>query len=780
MIGTVISHYKILEKFGAGGMGVVYKAEDTKLKRTVALKFLPPELTRDPEAKARFIHEAQAASILQHHNICTIHDIEETADCQLFIVMDFYDGVTLKNKIGEGLLTLEEALHIAIQIAEGLAKAHEKGIVHRDIKPANILITSDGIVKILDFGLAKLTGKSVLTKTGTTVGTVAYMSPEQAQGVKIDHRSDIWSLGVVLYEMITGQQPFHSEYELGLIYAIINENPELIHKVRPGTTPELSGIVCQALAKKVDHRYQSIKDFQEDLKAVAAGMQPIKVKRLSWRTIRRVRPVYSLSAVLFIILSLLIVLNSDRLQEWFLGRMSQVKPAIRLAVLPFVNLSGDSDQEFLSDGLTQELITQLGHLHPEGLSVIAQTSVMRYKKMAIPIEQIGRELGVNYLLEGSVRQEANRIRVAAELVKVSDQTQIWSDTYERDLSAILAVQEQVSQSVAKALAVKLLPAGQIASRTIDPNLYETYLKGMFYVSQNNPDSFEKGMRYLHQAVEINPAEPLGYIGLAQGYVTMAHGGADEIDYYQRARAAAEQALKLDPNAAEAVGALAEVALYYEWDWRKAEELFQHSLELNPSLAMTHYHYAWYLALFNRLDEAIAEHKLARDLDPLRALHTGWLGQLYNYAGRYDEAIIEAKKALELNPNFWPSYQVMRIAYFRKGMHGEAIAAAKSLVEINPLRGNPSLVAAYAAAGQREQALAIVPKMEEDKTTSTAVAYLVLGNKERALQVLESCYEAHRSTLPWVLVHGNEFESLRSDPRFQDLLRRMRLPLDENK
>ncbi len=643
MIGTVISHYKILEQLGTGGMGVVYRAEDTKLKRAVALKFMPPELTRDPEAKARFIHEAQAASILQHHNICTIHDIEETADGQLFIVMDFYDGVTLKQKISDGLLTEEEAVHIAIQIAEGLTKAHEKGIIHRDIKPANILIPGDGIIKILDFGLAKLTGKSVITKTGTTVGTVAYMSPEQTQGVKIDYRSDIWSLGVVLYEMITGQQPFHSEYELGLIYAIINEDPEPLHKVHPGTTPELSGIVSQALAKKVDHRYQSIRDFQEDLEAVAAGMQPLKVKRLSWRTIRRVKPVYSISAILFIILSLIIVINSGRLREWFLESTGQVKPAIRLAVLPFANLSGDSDQEFLSDGLTQELITQLGRLHPKGLSVIGRTSVMRYKKTETPIEQIGRELGVNYLLEGSIRQEANRIRVAAELVKVSDQTQIWSDTYERDLSAILAVQEQVSQSVAKALAFKLLPAGQTASRTIDPKLYEAYLMGMFYVSQNNLKSFEKGLRYLHQAVEINPAEPLGYIGLAQGYVTIGHGGADEIDCYQRARAAAEQALKLDPHTAEAVGALAEVALYYEWDWKKAGELFQHSLELNPSLAMTHYHYAWYLALFDRLDEAIAEHKLARELDPLRALHTGWLGQLYNYAGRYEEAIIEAKK-----------------------------------------------------------------------------------------------------------------------------------------
>jgi len=451
-----------------------------------------------------------------------------------------------------------------------------------------------------------------------------------------------------------------------------------------------------------------------------------------------------------------------------------------MAVLPFVNLTGDPEQEYLNDGVTQEMITQLGRLHPRGLSVIARTSVVRYKNSDAPVDQIGRELGVEYVLEGSAQREANRVRITAELIQVRDQTQLWADTYEHDLSGFRGVQSEVAQSVAKALALKLLPAEQTrlaSARTVNPELYDAYLKGMFYVSQNNPESFDKGMRYLHQAVEIDPAEPLAYAGLAQGYVTLGHGGAEQPDAYPRAKAAAEQALKLDPEMAEAVGVLADVALYYEWDWARAEELFKRALELNPSLAMTHYHYAWYLALFDRFDEAIAEHKLARDFDPLRALNTGYLGGIYNYAGRYDEAIVEAKKALELNPKFWPSYQILRSAYSEKGMHQEAVDAAMQMIELDPFRGNANLIMAYVSAGQREKALAIAPKLKRNTPAFNYVgqAYLALGDKDMALEELEAAYKAHRTTLPWVRVRGSGWDSMFDDPRFQDLVRRMDLP-----
>jgi TolB-like protein/Tfp pilus assembly protein PilF len=782
--GSLIAgKYKIIEEIGHGGMGIVYKAEDLKLKRCVALKFLPPLLMDSRELKERFLIEAQAAAALSHPNICVIHEIGESEELH-YLAMEYVEGETLRDKIRKGPLKPEEALVIAAQVAAGLGEAHSKGIIHRDIKSANIMVAAKGQAKVMDFGLAKLRGGSSLTKSQTTLGTVAYMSPEQARGDELDGRTDIWSMGVVLYEMLAGKLPFRGDHDQTVIYSIFHREPESLMKAGPGTAPELAQIVAKALAKKKTERYQTMEEFRADLEAVAEGFRPAKARRRVRRKIFGLNVNYFLPAALVVIL-VLFGINIGGVRDRLLGRGASSARAVRMAVLPFANLTGDPEQEYLNDGVTQEMITQLGRLHPQGLSVIARTSVLRYKKSDTPIDQIGRELGVEYVLEGSAQREANRVRITAELIQVRDQTQLWADTYEHELSGFRGVQSEVAQSVAKALALKLLPAEQTrlaSARSVNPEVYDAYLKGMFYVSQNNPESFEKGMRYLHQAVEIDPAEPLAYAGLAQGYVTLGHGGAEQADAYPRAKAAAEQALKLDPEMAEAVGALADVALYYEWDWAKAEELFKRALELNPSLAMTHYHYAWYLVIFDRLDEAIAEHKLARDLDPLRALNTGWLGDLYNYAGRSDEAIVEAKKAIELNPNFWPSYKILSRAYSKKGMHQEAIAAAMRLIELEPLRGYPLLALAYLAAGEREQALTIVPKMGGKSRGFNLVGqvYLALGDQDRALQELEDAYKAHESTVPWVRARGYGWESMFDDPRFQDLVRRMSLPVGGQK
>ncbi len=778
--GSLIAgKYRILEEIGRGGMGVVYKAEDLKLKRCVALKFLPPHLMDSPELKERFLIEAQAAAALSHPNICVIHEVGESEKGP-FIAMEYVEGETLRDRIKKKPLRTEQALDIAVQVAAGLGEAHGKGIIHRDIKSANIMVTGKGQAKVMDFGLAKLRGGSSLTKSQTTLGTVAYMSPEQARGGDLDQRTDIWSLGVVLYEMLAGRLPFRGEHDQSVIYSILHEEPESLKKVRPDGAPGLEQIVGQALAKKTAERYQTMEEFATDLKAVAEGVRPLKARRRVRRKIFGLNVTYLLPAALVAIL-VLFGFNIGGVRDRILGPRAASARAIKMAVLPFANLTGDPEQEYLNDGVTQEMITQLGRLHPSGLSVIARTSVMRYKKGDTPVDQIGRELGVEYVLEGSVAQrQANRVRISAELIKVKDQTQIWTDSYEHDLSGFRAVQSEVAQSIAKALTLKLLPTEQtrLASvKTVNPAVYDAYLKGMFYVSQNNPESFEKGMRFLHQAVEIDPAEPLAYAGLAQGYITLGHGGSEEADVYPRAKAAAEQALKLDPDMAEAVGALAEVALYQDWDWKRAEDLFTRALKLNSSLAMTHYHYAWFLCLFDRLDEAIVEHKLARDLDPLRALNTGWLGDLYNYAGRYDEAIVEAKKALELEPDFWPSYYILRRAYSEKRMHKEAIDAARRLTELDPTIGKTQMIMAYVAAGQRDQALAIAPGLDKNYPISTlvAMAYLALGDRDTALQVLESAYKAHQSTVPWLRVRGFGLDAMFDDLRFQDLVRRMNLP-----
>jgi serine/threonine protein kinase/tetratricopeptide (TPR) repeat protein len=776
--GTLIAgKYRIVEEIGQGGMGIVYKAEDIKLKRFVALKFLPPHLMDSPELKERFLVEAQAAAALSHPNICVIHEVGESEE-HPYIAMEYVEGETLRDKIRKGPLKSEEALGIVGQVASGLAEAHHKGIIHRDIKSANIMVTDNSQAKVMDFGLAKFSGGSSLTKSQTTLGTVAYMSPEQAWGGDLDHRTDIWSLGIVLYEMITAKMPFRGDHDQAVIYSILHDEPESLKKARPDTAPGLDEIVGQALAKKPADRYQTMEEFREDVEAVAEGLKPLKARPRRVKRILGIRAAYVYSAPV-ILLALLLGLNVGGFRNRLLNRAAPA-PAIRLAVLPFENRSGDPQQEYFSDGMTQEMIAQLGRLHPESLSVIARSSVLRYEKTNTPVVQVGRELNVGYVLEGSVQREGTRVRITAELIKVRDQTQLWADSYEHDLSGFQAVQSEVAQSIAKALALKLLPAEQtrLASvKAVNPAVYDAYLKGMFYVSQNNPESFEKGMRFLHQAVEIDPAEPLAYAGLAQGYITLGHGGSEEADVYPRARAAAEQALKLDPDMAEAVGALAEVALYYDWDWAKAEELFMRALKLNPSLAMTHYDYAWFLCLFDRLDEAIAEHKLARDFDPLRALNTGFLGDLYNYAGRYDEAIVEAKKALELEPDFWPSYYILRRAYSEKRMHKEAMDAARRLAELDPTAGKTQMIMAYVAAGQRDQALAIAPGLDKNYPIATLVgmAYLALGDKDTALQILETAYKVHQPTLPWLRVRGFGWDAMFGDPRFQDLVRRMKLP-----
>ncbi len=780
--GTVIAgKYRIIEEIGQGGMGIVYKAEDLKLKRSVALKFLPPHLMDSPELKERFLVEAQAAAALSHSNICVIYEIGESGE-HPYIAMEFVEGETLRDKIKKGPLKPEEAVDIVSQVAVGLGEAHGKGIIHRDIKSANIMVTAKGQAKVMDFGLAKLQGGSSLTRSQTTLGTVAYMSPEQARGGELDQRTDIWSLGVVLYEMLIGRLPFRGDHDQTVIYSILHQEPESLIKARPGLDPGLGQIVWKALSKKPADRYQTMEELREDLAAMAEGFKPFRAKRRAVRKIFGLNVKYLLPIALAVIL-VLVGLNIGGIRDRIFGPSAAPARTIRMAVLPFANLTGDPEQEYLNDGITQEMITQLGCLHPQSLSVIARTSVMRYKKSDTPVDQIGRELGVEYVLEGSARREANLVRITAELIQVRDQTQLWADTYEHDLSGFRGVQSEVAHSVAKALALKLLPAEQTrlaSARTVNSEVYAAYLKGMFYVSQNNPESFEKGMRYLHQAVAIDPAEPLAYAGLAEGYITLGHGGAEQLDAFPRARAAAEQALKLDPEMAEAIGVLADVALYYEWDWVKAEKLFKRALELNPSLAMTHYHYAWYLVIFDRLDEAIVEHKLARDLDPLRALNTGWLGALYNFAGRYNEAIVEAKKAIDLDPDVWPSYQVLRIAYSEKGMHQEAIAAAERLVELNPMRGYAHLTMAYALAGQREKALAISSKFERNTRSFNHIgqAYLMLGDKEAALQELEDAYKAHQTTLPWIRAHGYGWDSMHDDPRFQELLRKMNLPVKE--
>ncbi len=792
MIGKTLSHFRIIEKLGAGGMGVVYRAHDEQLDRDVAIKVLPSAGFDDASARTRLLREARTASKLNHPHICTIHEVGEH-EGQAFIAMELVEGLTLSALLEGGPLPVEHVQRYGLQLAEALAHAHERGIIHRDLKSANVIVTPDGRAKVLDFGLAKrqsagdmsetaTRGSETVTAPGMVVGTLAYMAPEQLRGRPADARSDIWSLGVVLYEMAAGVRPFQGSTGFELSSAIMNQAPPPLATGPTGPLPPGFGtIIERCLEKEPDQRYQQCTEVRAALEAVqSGGAVPVwagrkrRISRRVWLSLAA-----GLGTVLVTVIAVLMGLNLEGVRDRLLGG-AQAPKFRSIAVLPVANLSGDPAEEYYADGMTYTLIATVSQIG--SLRVIERGSVMPYKGTKKPLSEIARDLNVDTVLDASVAREGGRVHVTAQLIDAAAARNLWADAYDRPATDVLRLQSEVAREIARKINVTLTPEQAkrlTSSREVDPKLYEAYVRGKFYVSQNTQESFEKGMRYLRQAVDIDPAEPLTWVGLAEGYIALGHGGAELIDIFPKAKAAAEQALKLDPDAAEAEGVLAEVALYYDWDWVKAERLIKHALEVNPSLAATHYHYAWYLALFNRLDEAIVEHKLARDHAPLQPANTGWLGGLYNYAGRYDEAIIEAKKAIELDPKFWPSYRVLSTAYSHKGMHPEAIAAAQRIIELSPFIGNAVLGAAYALAGQREQALAIAGRLEgtaSQRPQRLSELYAALGDRNAMFRGLEAAYEARVTTLPWIRVHGGPYDSVRDDPRFQNLLRGMKLPL----
>jgi serine/threonine-protein kinase len=741
MIGKTISHYRIVEKLGEGGMGVVYKAEDTKLKRTVALKFLPPELTRDPEAKERFIQEAQAASALDHPNICNIHEIDETSESQLFICMACYGGETLKERIARGPLGIEEAIRIAAQIGEGLAKAHAVGIVHRDMKPANIMITSEGVVKILDFGLAKLVGRTQHTKTGTTLGTVAYMSPEQARGAAADYRTDIWSFGVILYEMLTGQRPFGGDYDQAVIYSILNDEPRSVTSIRPDVPGSIGVIMEKCLEKDPNGRYGSAEELTKDIRQLEGAWGQTSAR----------------------------------------GAMQKSKELPSIAVLPFRDMSPARDQEYFCEGIAEELINGLAQI--AGLRVAARTSAFQFKDKDLDVRRVGKELGVESVLEGSVRKAANRLRITAQLINVEDGYHLWSEKYDRELEDIFAIQDEISLAIVEKLRGKLLKEEKsklVRRYTDNEEAYNLYLKGRYYWNRRHEGGIQKAIELFQQAVEKDPLCAPGYVGIADCYnVCGILGLMDPRIAYPRSKEAVAKALDIDEGLAEAHASLGWIKTFYYWDWAGAEVEFLRSFELNPNYANAHYFYSLYLGAMGRHDESIAESSHALELDPVDLAVNSIHGCTLYWGRRYDAALEQFRKTLDMDPNFYLVNLYFGMTLASREMWREALEPFTRALAVSP--GSPLAIGfvgyALAGSGQKKEALEVLDRLEELSkeryvgSYAKAAVHFGLKADDRMFECLERAFVEKESWLA-MLNTIPIWDRVRSDPRFIALLRRV--------
>lgn len=804
MLGSTISHYRVLREIGRGGMGVVFEAEDLTLRRRVALKFLPRESAQRAVALERFRMEAWTASALNHENICTIFEIGEY-EGQPYLAMELLEGRPLSALLPGGALPLDQLLDLGTQIADALDTAHRKGIVHRDVKPANIFVTARGRAKLLDFGLAKLVSAEAmpagaggaaaphtesltqLTDPGVAVGTVAYMAPEQARGEELDTRSDIFSFGAVLYEMATGRAPFEGSTSANLFDALLNRTPASVLRLNPELPAGLDHVICKALEKDRELRYQSASEIRADLKrlkrdsgqdrlpAPMADATATSKPASSWRGWRSAKLGTALAIALLAALAI----------AWAISRRPaplNPYPAVRsVAVLPLKNLSGDPAQDYLADAMTDAIIGRLSGI--QQLGVIARTSVMRFKNTQLSVPEIARTLGVDAVVEGSVLREGRRIRVQAQLIRAANGENFWSEFYDRDAGDVLALQSDIAQAIARKVEVTVTGTERsrmAASRYVAPEVYNLYLRAEGG-QKNTQAEMQQSIAEYQEVVAKDPSFAPAYVGLARAYrsLTLLLVGGSSAEARPKVVAAAKKALELDPQLTEAYLLLGDV-YQQQWQWKEAEAVDKRALDLSPSDASAHIQYARWLICQGRVDEALAQAERARQLDPLggSSAEAAWILFL---ARRYDQALQDLQAALAVRPDDVIARWTMGFVLIAKGQPQQAIPELQETDTImHRSAGSLELLAvAYARSGRRNDALQILQEMKKRREMAYFPAgvfinpYLALGDYDQAFAWMDRASQEHSNILQWVKVHPF-FDPVRRDPRFADLLKRVGL------
>jgi serine/threonine protein kinase/tetratricopeptide (TPR) repeat protein len=762
-LGETLGPYEVLEKLGEGGMGEVFKARDTRLGREVALKILPADVARDAERRARFEREARAVAALTHPHIVTLYSLEE-AGGMLFITLELVEGETVAALIAQGRMPLRDVLRVASAVADAVGYAHGRGILHRDLKPANLMLTRDGRVKVLDFGLAKLkeppggadrsasavTRLEPLTDRQVVLGTPEYMSPEQAESGTLDHRSDIFSLGVVLYELTTGERPFKGSSAMSVITAVLRDTPRPVTDLDPLAPPALAEIVRRCLAKDPALRYQTAHDLRDDLDALRQQVDT------------RATPVGSAVA-------------------------TPATPARRsVAVLPFLNLSADPENEFFADGITEDVIAQLSKVR--ALKVISRTSAMQFKKRGQSLGEIAAKLGVATLVEGSVRKSGTRVRIVADLVDAATDEHLWAETYDRQLTDVFEIQSDVALRIADALRAELTPAERArieGPAPVNPEAYQLFLKGRQCLNRYTEVELRRAIEYFERAIALEERYAPAYDQMGLAYVILALGhGAGAVrprEAHSRARQAVARALEIDPHCGDAYGTRGALAFMADYDWSGAEQSLRHGLELNPGNALMLDLYGLLLGAQERYDEAIAAQRRARELDPLAPVHTSDLTTALLRAGRYDEALREARRLVEMEPAFPLAHSTLGWTYLLRGQPAEGLAELQAAVSLSP--ANTVFLAqlgeAYGLQGDRARALDVLAQLQQMAGERYvmpyhfAYVYTGLGEHDKAIDLLEEAVD-ERAGGAYGIKGSFLFTALRAHPRFKALLRKINL------